>query len=170
LTLTRSSQAEPNRVDVDLRELASQVSDELMTLAIEKDVLIEVKGVSGKMRGDPTALKQVIANLIGNAIKFTDEGGVTISVSSSTGSVQLSVEDTGMGFPTSDRDELRTLLEPFRRGHAAVRPGAGLGLAVVREVVDAHGGSVELSNREGGGARITITLPQTGTAPVEVKA
>jgi signal transduction histidine kinase len=104
-------------------------------------------------------LEQIIRNLLGNAFKFTPaRGTVGVSVAVVGGEVRLSVEDTGPGIPD---DELPHLFEPFWRGRAARRtPGSGVGLAVVAELLRAHGGRVEAANRPGGGARLTVSLPR----------
>lgn len=159
LTLNRAGLSGQPRVELNLLEVAAQVADELMPLAVDKGLYIELGGDSATLPGDPGAVRQVVSNLVSNAIKFTDQGYVRITVGKTIEWAKLTVEDTGIGIP-DDPAEARALLEPFRRGNAvtSTRPGAGLGLAVVAEVAAAHGGSVELSHTPGGGTRVVVTF------------
>jgi len=101
---------------------------------------------------------QVLANLLENAVKHTPDGTqVRIVGHSGDGQVTIAVEDDGPGLPPGDPDRL---FAKFQRGRSEGDvPGAGLGLAICRAVVQAHGGRISASNREGGGASFVITLP-----------
>jgi signal transduction histidine kinase len=107
---------------------------------------------------DRARLEQVVRNLLGNALKFTPAGGnVRVLVAAANGHAQLTVEDSGPGIAD---DELPHLFERFWRGRSGRdATGSGVGLAVVAELVRAHGGRVEASARPGGGARFTVSLP-----------
>jgi len=118
------------------------------------------------VRGDAAALKRVLANLIANAVKFAGSGGslaVRAEARPPDGkALVLRVEDRGPGIA---REERERVFEPFYRGPAAERnqaPGSGLGLSLVRHVVRAHGGSVRVEAREGGGAALVVELPAAG--------
>jgi signal transduction histidine kinase len=108
----------------------------------------------------------VIANLVANALKFAAGGGwigVRAEARPDGRAVVLRVEDRGPGIP---REERERVFEPFYRGPVAERndaPGSGLGLSLVRHVVRAHGGSVRVEPRAGGGAALVVELP----APAE---
>jgi two-component system sensor histidine kinase BaeS len=108
--------------------------------------------------GDATRLGQVVRNLLANALKFTPAGGrVAVEVSAGPEGAVLAVRDTGPGIP---EDELPRVFDRFWRGRrAGGTPGSGIGLAVVDELVRAHGGSVEVGNAEGGGTVFGVTLP-----------
>ena len=127
-------------------------------MAVERDV---APGLP-EIRGDAAALRRALANLVANAVKFAAAGqwvAVRASARPDGQSVVLRVEDRGPGIP---RDERERVFEPFYRGPAAERnatPGSGLGLSVVRHVVRAHGGSVHVEGREGGGTAVVIELP-----------
>ncbi len=110
------------------------------------------------MRGDPAQLRRAIGNLVDNAIKFTPEGGaITIGLQNNADAIELCVQDTGIGIPA---DDLPQLFSRFHRGrNVANYPGNGLGLAIVRAIVEAHGGSVNAANTSPG-ARFCITLPE----------
>ena len=114
---------------------------------------------------DAIRMRQVLDNLIDNAVRHTPAGGcVVVGAVEHDGSLGITVRDTGGGI---DPSLLDAAFEPFVRGddERATGTGAGLGLAIVRAVVDAHGGSVALRNVVGGGAEVRVTLPRE-TAPL----
>jgi signal transduction histidine kinase len=141
---------------VDAFQVASSVVDRLASLAARKGLEIGLDGEPATVRADPVALERAVENLVGNAIKFTDAGEVRVTVSGNDQSVRLEVADTGPGMPA---ELLETLFEPFERGDPR-REGSGLGLAVVKSVMDAHGGTVALMVRPEGGVRAVLTLPR----------
>jgi signal transduction histidine kinase len=109
--------------------------------------------------GDGKRLSQVFANLLGNAIKFTPPHGViTTSIGAREGWVEVSVEDTGQGVPPH---ALPTLFDRYTRagGDGSEVAGSGLGLMIVREIVEAHGGSVGVDSTLGAGSRFWVKLP-----------
>lgn len=113
---------------------------------------------------DMNRMRQVVANLLDNAVKYTPEGGeVTIEVGRETGRVVLIVADTGEGIPP---DELSRIWERlYRVDRSRSRCGLGLGLSMVRAVVHAHNGRVEVASRPGIGSRFTVYLPDAGSPP-----
>jgi signal transduction histidine kinase len=140
-----------NDLLIDLSEpYASQADQAGLTLSIEmpQDPI--------ELRGDPAQLRRAIGNLIDNAIKFTPEGGtITIGLWRNAGTIELCVQDTGIGIPEED---LPQLFSRFHRGrNVANYPGNGLGLAIVKAIVEAHGGNVSAINASPG-ARFCITL------------
>jgi signal transduction histidine kinase len=121
-----------------------------------------------ELRGDAPALRRAIANLLANAAKFAASGGwigIRAWARPDGRAVVLRVEDRGPGIP---REERERVFEPFYRGPLAERnraPGSGLGLSLVRHVVRAHGGSVHVEAREGGGAALVVELPTPAGSP-----
>ena len=114
------------------------------------------------MRLRPVAIKRALANLVDNAVKHG--GGARVALEERPGSVTVRVEDDGPGIPEA---ALETVFEPFRRLDASRNRGTGgtgLGLAIARQVVTAHGGSVALANRPGGGLVATVRLPRAPVA------
>jgi signal transduction histidine kinase len=110
--------------------------------------------------GDRERLLQVFANLVGNAIKFTPQGGrVQIRVVARPGCVQFSVADTGPGIAD---DHLRHVFDRYWRLHKRSRNGTGLGLSIVRGIIEAHGGSVSVDTAPGAGATFHFSLPHVG--------
>jgi signal transduction histidine kinase len=113
------------------------------------------------LRADAVRLAQVCDNLLSNAVKFTPAGGaVTARVTVTVDHVRLAVADTGLGIPA---DEVDRLFSRFFRTTTATRnavPGVGLGLAITRSVVVAHGGVMEVTSAEGAGTTFTAVLPR----------
>ncbi|MBF5043751.1 HAMP domain-containing histidine kinase [Aggregicoccus sp. 17bor-14] len=115
----------------------------------------------GEVLGDASRLRQVLWNLLINALKFTPEGGrVTLRVSESPAGVELAVSDTGIGIP---REVLGQIFEPFAQGsltRSQRKGGLGLGLAIARHVVELHGGTISVASEgPGTGATFTVRLP-----------
>ena len=108
--------------------------------------------------GDATRLHQVVANLLSNALKFTPSGGrVELELRPQDGWAVLSVRDTGVGIPP---EEVPHVFDRFFRGADARASGSGIGLTVVRDLVEAHGGAVEIESVPGRGTVVTIRLPE----------
>jgi signal transduction histidine kinase/CheY-like chemotaxis protein len=118
--------------------------------------------LSQRIYSDPARLRQVIDNLLTNAIKYTERGGISINAALRRDEGVLSVEisDTGVGI---DPDEMARLFEPFYRSPqtAGMAEGSGLGLAVVRSLVDLMGGTIHVDSRAGQGTSVTVEVPIT---------
>jgi anti-sigma regulatory factor (Ser/Thr protein kinase) len=121
-----------------------------------------------RIRHDPQRIGQVVANLVGNALKFTPNGGsVSVEVRSGDDGARIEVRDTGVGI---DAEELPRIFERFYRGsqvNEARGSGSGLGLAIVRSIVEMHGGTVTVESRIGAGSRFTVMLPRDTRTPEE---
>lgn len=118
---------------------------------------------------DADRLTQVLCNLVGNSLKFTDMGFVEIAARQAGGVVEVSVSDTGIGVPAQDRDKI---FLPFEQADGGRRGGTGLGLSICRKLVEIHGGTLRLEPREGGGSVFLFTLPPTpqGAPPALARA
>jgi PAS domain S-box-containing protein len=130
------------------------------------DLRVEIDPVLSTFYGDPLRLQQVVSNLVSNAIKFTPEHGtVDVRLRQAGDTLELSVSDTGEGIP---REFLDSIFEPFRQveGPSLRRNGGlGLGLAIVRQIVEAHHGTVSAeSNGTGQGATFRVRLPLVGAS------
>jgi signal transduction histidine kinase len=133
----------------------------------------EAKGVAVESRIDPsaregyvdrTALRQILSNLLENAVRHTIRGAVTVANAKRAGGLELSVSDTGSGIAP---EHLSRIFERFYRadsGRARESGGTGLGLAIVRHLVEAHGGRVEAHSSEGAGTTITMFFPSARSA------
>ncbi len=127
--------------------------------AVERGIRLEIEAGSDvpHARMDRDRVIQALTNLLDNALRFTPEGGrVTVSTSRKDGGVAFSVSDTGPGIA---EQALAHLFDRFWRGERNDRKGAGLGLAIVRGIAEAQGGSVEVESRPGEGATFTLRLP-----------
>ncbi|SFB83845.1 Signal transduction histidine kinase [Bosea sp. CRIB-10] len=113
----------------------------------------------GQLVGDAERLRQILLNLVGNAVKFTQEGGVGIEADAVAGGFVVSIADTGPGIPP---ERLATIFEEFEQGGMTghrEQVGTGLGLAIARRLARAMGGDIEATNREGCGALFRLALP-----------
>ena len=158
MNLTRA-QRSTERQGADLLDLAGEAVDLLQPLALSRDLDVWLDGAPSPVSVDSSLISGVLENLIGNALKFSPQGGrVSVLVRPSVGGAEIVVEDAGPGFGQLASS---TLTEAFVRGTQGVGSpeGFGLGLAVVRQVVEAHGGELELGERPGGGARVRVRLP-----------
>jgi PAS domain S-box-containing protein len=145
--------------DVDVAELARAALGSADPAAAAKRITLELDGPPTlRMRADGTRLGQVFDNLISNAIKFTPERGkVKVCLDSDDGALMATVTDTGRGIPHAEQSRL---FERFFRTTATRDvPGTGLGLTIVRAIVEAHGGSVTCESREGVGTTFAFRLP-----------
>jgi len=145
--------------DVDVIEIARAALGSADPAAAVKRITLEFDGPEAlKMSADGNRLGQVFDNLISNAIKFTPERGrVQLSIGSDEGTFIASVADTGAGIP---KEEQSRLFERFFRSSATRDvPGTGLGLTIVRAIVEAHGGSILCRSKPGEGTTFTFTLP-----------
>jgi two-component system OmpR family sensor kinase len=160
LTLARLDELrEPVREPVDLAALARDAVDDARASAPERAIHVDANG-SATLLADPHQLRQVLGNLLGNALVHTPAGSaVDVRVDRDGDDVRLEVRDHGRGLPTEDAG---VLFERFWRaegGRERGRGGAGLGLAIVSGIVAAHHGTVAAVNAPGGGASFTVRLP-----------
>jgi signal transduction histidine kinase len=153
LTLVASDQAPTVHDRVDLAEVVRHVVGE------GGDGLVEADLGAAPVVGDPVLLERVVQNLVDNALAYNVPGGrVWVSTGRAGPAARLVVENTGPHIPVY---EIPGLFEPFRRlrSRTGSARGTGLGLSIVRSVAVAHGGSADAEPREGGGLRVTVTLP-----------
>ena len=148
------------RQPVDLEALCLEALELGVRLAKGKGVTVSMGATAPAMvQGDSGALRRALLNLVDNAVKYTPPGGsVVISLGRTQESVALVVEDTGIGIDPADT---KRIFEPFVRldaGRNRDSGGSGLGLAIARSIVVAHGGTLEVESRPGGGSRFAIRL------------
>ena len=109
--------------------------------------------------GDPGRLRQIIVNLVGNAIKFTDAGGITIKAAAVNGSFNVSVQDTGPGSSPADQAKLFQEFQQADNSITKKKGGTGLGLAISKRIIELHGGRIGLESIPGSGSTFFFTLP-----------
>ena len=165
LTLSRldNGNAQTENVKFDLAELAANTAEQFVPVASEKQLSLSYHSPRPvEIQGDSARLKQVIVNLLDNAIKYTPPGGtVNLRVEARDKRACLSVSDSGHGIPES---ELPYVFDRFFRGthnRAQSPDGTGLGLSIVQSVCTAHGGDVTVENLKTGGCRFQVILPLT---------
>ena len=160
LLLSRSDRRAFTREPVDLSLAAEEAAEVLLPLAEARGVTVEVVGEVAEAVGSHALLLQLTTNLVHNAIvhNHADRGTVTVTTRARPTGVELEVDNTGGALT---RAVVATLTEPFQRGTGRVRTdhaGVGLGLAIVRSITEAHGGSLKLTPRDGGGLRVVVRL------------
>ncbi len=154
-----------NFVPIDLIQLITEVVSELTPIALTKNLQLgseiidrDCSDANFQIAGDRLELKRLITNLVGNSLKFTDFGKISIKLTPSTPTfptVTIGVADTGSGISDSD---LSNLFERFRRGNHK-RSNSGLGLYLCRQIVEAHGGKISVRSQVGVGSTFAIEFP-----------
>jgi signal transduction histidine kinase len=153
---------------VDLANVAHRAVEAIAPAAAAKKIDVEVRARNPiAVVGDPGRLRQVVWNVLSNAVKFTPVGGhVTVAVTAVDGHAELHVADTGMGIPQGFLpyvfDKFRQADGSYTREHG----GLGLGLAIARHLIELHGGTIEArSAGEGTGATFVVRLPLSTLDP-----
>jgi signal transduction histidine kinase len=158
--------------DYSLEDIAQTVRSTLEPLAADKKLAFKIE-VAPKLppgHGDGRRLTQVVINLVGNAIKFTDAGEVVIKATATNGSFHLSVCDTGPGISAANQAKL---FQEFQQADNAVtrkKGGTGLGLAISKRIIEMHGGRIWVESKLGQGSTFAFTLPVTVAHQVTVEA
>jgi CheY-like chemotaxis protein len=154
-------------ISFDPRELAEGCREVLAPAAMEKglDLTCEVApAVPRRLVGDPFRLRQIVMNLLGNAVKYTDRGFVRLLVG---GSLRLDVIDSGIGIP---EDKLASIFEEFVQADSSISRrfgGTGLGLAIAKKLVGLHSGRIWVESEVGRGSAFHVELPMAAAGPVE---
>lgn len=161
LELGRVAHGTPRIRRIDLANLVRSAYDEAAVAQPARIAAFDMQ-VTGSCDADPGLLRQVLVNLLTNALKFSarrPEPSISVKATRSADAVTLVIEDNGTGFPPEDAAQM---FLPFRRLHArADFEGHGMGLAIVRRIVESHGGQVWAESLPGRGARFSVSLPQT---------
>lgn len=144
--------------EVDVGDLLKGCADLYATTAAAQNIKLVVNDTDAVVWGDHDKLLRLLSNLVGNAIKFTPQGGqITLSAEQKDGSVNLSVKDTGPGIP---KDKLTNVFERYLQIEGEHKSsGSGLGLAICKMFAEAHGGRIWVESEEGKGAEFIVCLP-----------
>ena len=147
--------------DVNLEDIAQKVIDSFSLLARQRQIALRlvVDQAVPNIRADAAKLERVVANLIGNAVKFTSSGEITLQIRPKDDFQELRVADTGPGISPEGMAKLFTKF--YRLPDSKRTEGTGLGLAIVKGLVEAHGGQVRVESRVGQGTTFIVQLPQT---------
>jgi len=174
LVLSRLDAGDAQRewVDVNLDELAASTVEQMRLVAEDRGIQLQSSALAPvTVRGDGGRLKQVIVNLLDNAIKFTPRGGVvSLRTQPRDDYGILEVSDSGIGIPP---DSLPHVFDRFYRVDAARSRedgGAGLGLSIVRSICTAHGAEIEVDSAPGSGSRFRVKFPQPAAAPLPAQS
>lgn len=153
-----SGREQPNAAPFRLQSVADALSADFTPLSEEKDLLLSVEcDTDIIVMGDKERIMQVCDNLLANAVKFTQAGSISVSLGHSDSTLKIVVEDTGSGMT---EEEQRRVFEAFERlSNAATQDGFGLGLSIVRRIVDMLGGTIQLDSEKGRGSRFTVMIP-----------
>ena len=163
LSRVESGHQRLNEKELNIHDLMQEIMSlvEHYPDANKRDLKLEIAPDVSFVRADDRIIKQIMLNLLSNAIKFTHDGGhIWINVQKSDkGELELSVKDDGIGIPA---DKIGTLFTPFTQVEnimTRVHTGSGLGLSLVKRLVELHGGHVEMTSTEGKGTAVTVYLP-----------
>jgi two-component system, sensor histidine kinase len=173
-TQFKSDQFELAPIETDPLLLVFEVAADFLTTANSKGLKLHVEcttPIPHQILTDPKRFRQILTNLVVNAIKFTNEGDVIIrlasrELTSASACFVVTVEDTGIGIPA---DRQSVIFEPFTHGHneqISHQTGTGLGLAICRQLVESSGGTIAMASEKGVGSKFTFTVPITSNAPV----
>jgi signal transduction histidine kinase len=161
LSKIEAGQLELELSDYSVQDIAQTVRSTLEPLAADKKLAFKVEMARELPagRGDGRRLTQVLINLVGNAIKFTDAGEVTIKAEANNGSFHVAVRDTGPGISAADQAKL---FQEFQQADNAItrkKGGTGLGLAISKRIIEMHGGRIWVESQPGQGSTFAFTLP-----------
>lgn len=162
ITKLDSGEVELNMETVDLGEIISDAEQMVLPMILGKGITLELDCERGDflVRGDRVKIKQILYNLLGNAVKFTPPDGSVSLVCRRAGEwVKVSVSDTGVGI---SKEDLEQIFDPFvqvQDYHAREHGGVGLGLSIVRSLVEMHGGNIRVDSEPGKGSTFSFTIP-----------
>lgn len=151
----------------DIPELVRPVVENARIMAARKEIAIMLQEEKvPPVMGDPEKLAQVVSNLLSNAIKYTDKGGtITLAFRPSRGGVEIAVSDNGVGIDPDDLPRLFTKFYQAKNVGKGSSKGTGVGLALVKGIVDGHRGTVSVTSRVGRGSTFTVEIPATMDVP-----
>ncbi|HZZ18016.1 MAG TPA: ATP-binding protein [Opitutaceae bacterium] len=160
-----AGEAQEEWVRLDLAELVASTAEQMLLLAEDKRIgLAPPSGKAVHVMGDRARLKQVVVNLVDNAVKYTPPGGsIQLRVEAEGPNAMFEVADTGVGIPVADIPHVFERFFRVDRDRSSNIDGAGLGLSIVKSICTAHGGQVDVESAVGSGSRFRVTLPLAGS-------
>ncbi|MEW9123806.1 MAG: ATP-binding protein [Thermotaleaceae bacterium] len=147
--------------DVCLKEIVGLVLELCRPLADDKKIVLKnnIPDNFGRIQADVNRLQQILHNLIGNAIKFTQVGTITLSAVQRERFIEITVADTGIGIAPEEHEKIFNAFEQIDKGTASKFGGTGLGLSITKTLIELHGGTICVDSEEGKGAKFIFTLP-----------
>ncbi len=164
LTLARADAREVNllKEEVDLQQVVGETAAMFKSRAIDRKVTLSVDAAPARIMGDRERLREVVGNLISNAINYNREAGrVDVKLSTEGGWAVVTVTDTGIGIPEKDQPHIFERFYRVDKARSRELGGSGLGLSIAKWIVEAHGGTIAFTSREGEGTTFTVRLPLT---------
>ncbi len=166
LSKMEAGKMELEKIPFNLAEQIGQIHDTLRFKAEEKSLLFETKidnAIPEVLIGDPSRLNQILINLCGNAIKFTNKGSVSLSVELIPGqgdktTLNFKITDTGIGIPKDKAAQLFTAFQQVEVGTSRKYGGTGLGLSISQTLVELHGGTISIESEEGKGSEFSFSI------------
>jgi signal transduction histidine kinase len=154
-----SGKMELNKEDLDIVALAGEIVKTFEALAGAKNISLvkEFPDKAATVNADKDKLTQVFINLLGNAVKFTDKGSVTVRINDMQGEVEVEIEDTGSGIPHDQTDKI---FDKFVRVVAEKREGTGLGLPIAKDIIVLHKGRIRIESVVGKGSKFIFIIPK----------
>jgi signal transduction histidine kinase/AmiR/NasT family two-component response regulator len=162
LSKIEAGKLEVESIEFDLADLVRGAHDSFSALAVEKGLECKLRidpAARGSYLGDPTRVRQILYNLISNALKFTEQGEVRISIAPVPGGLRLTVEDTGVGIEAAQLERLFRRFEQADPSSTRRYGGTGLGLAICWDLCALMNGSIDVKSEVGRGTRFLVTLP-----------
>jgi signal transduction histidine kinase len=162
LSRIESGRLELRMEDLRVRDVVRQAAETVRPLADQRCLTLttEVAEECTDVRADPRSLHQILLNLLGNAIKFTELGGVTLRATCSEHELRFEVADTGIGIDSSRLDDIFDEFRQYEQPGVAKPEGAGLGLPVSRRLAERLGGRIEVESVLGRGSTFTLVVPR----------
>lgn len=160
--LSQGSRSQSRWSELDLTSLVNEVVTESQPAAASAGVSLEARGTGQAVRvkGDAIGIKQVITNLVDNAIKYNrPEGKVEVSARAEGSAAVLEVRDTGLGIGATDQQHVFDRFYRVDKSRSRAQGGSGLGLAIVKKIVEEHGGAISVESALGAGSTFRVTLP-----------
>lgn len=150
--------------EVDARRIAGEALERVRPLAGRKGVGLTWEGGPLTVVADPARLKQILVNLLENAVKFTEAGEIRAGVEAGGTMARFTVSDTGCGIRPEDLDRIFDAFRQVDSSSTRSVAGTGLGLAIARRLVEMHGGRIRVKSRYGRGSAFTFTIPLSAAA------
>ncbi len=149
------------RREIIMAELIEEVVDQFRPLARSKNLIIELDATSSVViEGEPESVHQAISNLLSNAVRYTDQGKISVRLSESEIHAIVEVSDTGIGVSEADKDNIFHRFHRSEESRSREAGGAGLGLSIVKAVLEAHKGSVSVDSELGAGSTFIVRFPK----------
>jgi GAF domain-containing protein len=161
LSKIEAGQLKLSLADYSIKDVVNNVANAVEPLATKKKLNFKVTALPDipTAHGDEQKLTQVLLNLTGNAIKFTDAGEVIIKVTAENGSYTVAIRDTGPGISAADQEKLFQQFQQADNSITKSKGGTGLGLAISKKIIELHGGSISVHSTVGEGSTFAFTLP-----------